>query len=121
MIGGAAWIVKVLYIIVALEPEEHDLVTTVLYLAGFLIPLGAAVGLAAWLGRRRGLLAKMAIYVTVVLLHVFTITFFSEGIEALADPMLTEAPHLVPEVPVALIGVVWFVLGYRMWSLAARG
>ena len=116
MVGGAAWILKVLYIVVALEPEEHDLVTTALYVAGFVLPLGAAVGVAAWVAGDSGVLKRTATYLAVVMLHVFTVTTLSEGIEALVDPLLSDSSHLVPEVPVALIGVIWFVLGYRMWS-----
>ena len=116
MVGGAAWVVKVLYIVVALEPEEHDIVTTVLYITGFVVHIGAAVGIAVWMGR--SLAARAVIYLLVVLLHVFTITFLSEGVEALADPLLTDTPHLVPEVPVALIGLIWLFLGHRMWTHA---
>jgi hypothetical protein len=119
MLGGGAWIVKVAYIVLALDPNESDAVTTILYIAGFLLPVAAAVGVAAWLGAERGAAARVGIFIAVVLVHVFTVTTLSEGVEAVVDPLLTDSRHLVPEVPVALIGLIWFVLGRTMWTRSA--
>ena len=118
MAAGIAFVVKVSYIYL-FEGDIVDAVTGTLYILGFTLPLFASAGVAAKLASK--LPARIGLYLLVLFTHVFFITMLSEGIEALVNVISDVPEYVVIEIPLALVGVAWLVVGYRMWSTATEG
>ena len=119
MLTGGVLIVKVA-VAYATHPAESLLIAS-LYMTGMLLPLLAAAGVAAYVGRNRGLAARVGIYVAIVLGYIMFITTLSEGVEA-AFRTVTGAPEYVAiEIPVALAGAIWLFAGYRIWTRTEEG
>lgn len=119
MLGGGMLIVKVA-VAYATYPAESLLIAS-LYIAGVLMPLFAAAGVVAYVGRNRGRATRVGIYILVVLGHIFFITTLSEGVEA-AFLAATSAPEYVAtEIPIVLAGAVWLLVGYGIWSRTEGG
>ncbi len=113
---GVAFLVKVT-LIVATDNAISETITTVLYLVGVALPLAAAAGIASG----RGSLPKRAgIYLGVMLAHLFFIMGLSDGVGALVE-LFTDEAYLTDEIPVAVLGLVWLIVGLRMRSSDTAG
>lgn len=113
--GGVFLLVKVA-LIIATANNVPDALEGGLYLAGVLVPLFATAGIAVAVAPRAGKLAKVGLGVLVALVHAFYITMLSDSVGALVQQFTDEA-YLTDEVPVAVLGLVWVLVG---WWLRGR-
>ena len=117
MAAGAAFVIKVAYIF-ALDGGGNETVTGTLYLSGIALPLFAGAGIAAYAAS--GLAGRIGVYLACAFGTVFYISFLSDGVEALVDAVATVPAYVGEELPIALAGIVWLVIGYRVWSGSTR-
>lgn len=114
-VGGVALLTKVL-LVVATAGTISATPTAVLYLVGVLAPLVAAAGISAGRG---GLPKRIAIYLAVVVSHLLFILTLSEGLEALVA-VFTDELYLSEEIPLAVLGLIWVMVGVRMRAADRR-
>lgn len=107
--AGAALLTKVVLIVVSTNTVP-DAVTTVLYLAGVALPLMAAAAIASGRARR---LSRIGVWVAVVFAHLFFITMLSDSVGSLVE-VFTDEAYLTDEIPVAVLGLIWLIVGIRM-------
>jgi len=105
--GGAALLLKAV-LIIASEDTVADGPMVVLYLGGILLGLAAAIGTG--LRQRRGRRAGTAL--GLCLLIVAFVMVLSDGIES-AFKVISDAPWVVDEGPIGLLGVILLALGAR--------
>lgn len=82
----------------------------VLYFGGLLLGVVAAAGIAA---RFSGVLPKIGVFLGIVVLFLICITMLFDGVELLVAPF-TDAQHVIDEVPIAVAGLVWLLVGLRL-------
>lgn len=105
--AGTILIAKVVLIIASGNRVSATL-TGGLYVVGMILPLVAAAGIAArgattWLGRA-------GIALLVVFGYGIYVTMLSDAVEVIAHPF-SDAAHVRDEVPIAVIGVIWLLVG----------
>lgn len=110
MLGGAAYVAKVA-VIFAIDPNSP--VIGPLYFMGALIPLFAAPGVAAKYASK--LPTRIGLGVGVGVLHLMFIMGLSEGIEIAVVALTDLGPIYAQEIPLALLGFAWLIVGYRLW------
>lgn len=108
-LGGSALVLKVL-VIVATGNGAPATVEAALYLLGVAVPLVTA-GAVALL--RSGWLRRLGVGLGVAIAHLVYITMLSDGVGAAVE-LLTDEAYLVDEVPVALLGLAWLTVAYRL-------
>lgn len=112
--AGVALLTKVAVIVITANTAP-DAVTTVLYFAGVALPLMAAAAIAS--GRPR-LLSRIGVWVAVVLAHLFFITTLSDSVGSLVE-VFTDQAYLTDEIPLAVLGLIWLIVGLRMHNRAS--
>jgi hypothetical protein len=90
-----------------------------LYLGGVLLPLAAAPGLAAAILPGASRLARIGLTIAIGVAHLFFIMALSDGIGALVENV-TDTKYLVDEVPVAVAGLAWVLIGTAFLERARR-
>jgi hypothetical protein len=116
IVAGALLVVKVAYIF-AIDGAENA-AQSVLYLAGLALPLFAASGVAAHLARRT--VSRIGAYLGIVLAHVMFVLMLSDGVKGLINAIADVPEYVATEIPVAVAGLAWIVVGYRLWTAATR-
>ena len=115
VIAGAAMLIKVAHIFV-LDGAEQP-IQGVLYLGGIVLTIAAAAGVGGRFGRRpltKALLGFGAFFVT-----LFFLTMLSDGVKAGIHAVADVPEYVATEIPVALVGLVWLVVGYRLWRASS--
>ena len=113
MVAGAALVLKVTFIFVT-DGNASDSITAALYIGGYLIPLFAAAGIAAKFASRW--FTRVGVWFGVFLLHAMYITMLSDGVKGLINAVADVPTYVGDEGPVALIGLVWLVVGYKLFA-----
>lgn len=90
-----------------------------LYLAGVFLPLVAAPGLATVMLPDASRLARIGLAITIVIAHLFVIMALSDGLGALVENF-TDTEYLVDEVPVAVAGLAWVLIGTTLLNRSRR-
>jgi hypothetical protein len=113
MVAGAAFVLKVTYIFVT-DGGASDAVTVPTYVAGYLIPLFAAVGIAAKYASRW--FTRLGVWFGVVLVHALSIMVLSDGVEGLINAVADVPGYVGDEAGIALIGLAWLLIGYKLFT-----
>ena len=113
MVAGAALVLKVTVIFVT-DGSVDDSITIPLYVGGYLIPLFAAAGIAAKYASRW--FTRVGVWFGVFLLHAMYITMLSDGVKGLINAIADVPAYVANEAPVALIGLAWLVVGYKLFA-----
>ena len=111
MIGGAGYVLKV-SVIFAIDVNSP--VIGPLYFIGAVVPLFAAVGVAAKYATK--IPARIGLYLVVAFLHLMFVMAGSEAIEVALLAVTDMAPLYAQEVGLGLLGLIWLVVGYRLWA-----
>lgn len=109
LVAGVALLTKVL-LIVATANTISPTPMAMLYLIGVLAPLVAAAGISAG---RDGLPKRLGVYLAVVVSHLLFIVALSDGLGTLVA-VFTDEAHLSDEIPIAVLGLIWLMVGFRM-------
>jgi hypothetical protein len=119
MVGGAAYVLKVTTVFV--QDGRGGGIVGILYLLGALVPLFAAVGVAAKLASKW--YTRIAVGLGVALLHLMYIMGLSEAVEAAVGAITGGGAdsYVAEETPLLLLGLVWLIVGYRMFSKTEPG
>lgn len=112
MAAGAAFLVKVAHIF-ATDGSDHT-IQGVLYLGGILLGIAGAVGVGARYGSTR--LKKFGVGLAAFFGVMFFLTVLSDGVKALINSVADVPEYVATEIPVALLGAVWLVAGYKLWT-----
>ena len=107
--AGVALVAKVA-VIAATSGTVRSIVTSTLYILGLTLPLIAAAGIAS---RRNGRAAMIGSYVAVVLASLFFIMNVSDALEGVVE-IFTDKLYLIEELPLAVLGVIWLIVGLNM-------
>ena len=116
MIAGAAFVFKVAYLFVIDFSESP--VVAIPYLLGVLLPLFAAAGVAARAATK--LPARIGVYLLVAIAHLMFVMTFSEAFEVAITSATSLSERHATEIPILLAGLVWLVVGYRLWAGPSR-
>lgn len=119
IVAGAALLLKVA-LIIGSNNRIPEIIPTVLFVVGMVVPLFAAAGLAAYLGRDGGRLKKVAIYLAIMFGYAMFIMMLSDALGALVEAV-TDQKHLIDEIPIAVAGLVWLLAGLSVRRNAAKG
>jgi hypothetical protein len=119
MLTGGLLLVKVA-VAYATYPAESLLIAS-LYITGMLLPLFAAAGVAAHVGRNKGRAARFGIYLLIVVGFIMYITTLSEAVEAAFLAVTGSPEYIAIEIPIALAGVAWLFAGHRIWTKTEEG
>ena len=111
LIAGAALLIKVAHIFV-LDGAEQP-IQGVLYLGGIVLTIAAAAGVGARYGSRA--LTKTLLGFGAFFAGVFFLMMLSDGVKAAIQAVADVPEYVATEIPVALMGLVWLVVGYRLW------
>ncbi len=109
LVGGGLLLTKVA-LIIASGNRLPGALAGGLYLAGVVLPLVAAAGVAAALKPGAGKPAKIGLGVLVAVAHLFYLMILSDGVGALVQSF-TATKYLVDEVPIAVAGLAWVLIG----------
>jgi hypothetical protein len=90
-----------------------------LYLVGVFLPLAAAPGLAALILPDASKLARIGLAIAIGVAHLFFIMALSDGLGALVENF-TDTKYLVDEVPVAVAGLAWVLIGTTLLKRSRR-
>lgn len=116
LIAGAALVVKVAHIF-AVDGSEHVL-QAILYLGGIALAIPAAIGVGASYGSTKprkvgwGFLAFFG--------FVFFIMMLSDAVGAAIGAVYDAPAYVGDEVPIALAGLAWLAVGYRLLNKGDR-
>lgn len=108
--AGAAFVVKVTHIF-ALDGAEHP-VHGVLYVAGIVLGVVGASGVGAYYGR--SVTTRIGFGVLAFVLFMLFLLTLSDGVGAVVDALFAGQAYVADEVPVALVGMAWLAVGYRL-------
>ena len=111
MVGGAGYVVKVAVIFAI---DINSPVIGPLYFIGALVPLFAAAGVAAKYASK--IPARIGLYLAVAFLHLMFVMAGSEAIEAAVVALTDMSRVYAAEVGLGLLGLIWVVVGYRLWA-----
>jgi hypothetical protein len=84
-----------------------------------LLPLAAAPGLAAAILPEASRPARIGLAIAIAVAHLFFIMALSDGLGALVENF-TDTKYLVDEVPVAVAGLAWVLIGTALLKRARR-
>lgn len=114
--AGAAMVIKVAHIFAT---DGSDLpIHGVLYLGAILLTIFGAAGVGARYGASR--MGKVGIGFAAFFGSVFFLMMLSDGVKAAIHAVVEVPEHVATELPVALAGIVWLVLGYKLWTATGR-
>lgn len=116
LVAGAAMLVKVAHIFAT--DGSDQLLHGVLYLGAILVAIPAAAGVGAHYGSSR--LKKFGLGFLTFFLFVFFLMMLSDGMKAAIHAVVDVPEYVATELPVALAGIVWLVVGYKIWSSTGR-
>lgn len=116
LLAGAALLVKVAHIFVVDGKESP--IQVVLYLGGILIGMVAAAGVGARYGATRG--KKILIAFAAYFAFIFFLMVLSDAVGAAIDALADVPQYVSDEAPIALAGIAWLVVGYKLRSSSAR-
>jgi hypothetical protein len=111
LVAGAAFVLKVSYIFVT-DGGASDAVTVPTYVAGYLLPLFAAVGIAAKYASRW--FTRIGVWFGVAFVHAMCIMMVSDAVKAGINAVADVKPYVAEEGPIALIGLAWLLIGYKL-------
>lgn len=116
VVAGAALLIKVAHIFVV--DGEESLIQVVLYLGAILVAIVAAAGVGARYGSTRG--KKISIGFAAFFGFIFFLTMLSDGIGAAIDALADVPEYVSDEAPIALAGIAWLVVGYKLRTGSVR-
>lgn len=110
LVAGAALLIKVAHIFVV--DGEDSMIQVVLYLGGILLAIVAAAGVGARYGSTRG--KKILIGFAAFFGFILFLTMLSDGVGAAIDALADVPEYVSDEAPIALAGIAWLVVGYKL-------
>lgn len=116
VVAGAALLIKVAHIFVV--DGEESLIQVVLYLGAILVAIIAAAGVGDRYGSTRG--KKISIGFAAFFGFIFFLTMLSDGVGAAIDALADVPEYVSDEAPIALAGIAWLVVGYKLRTAPAR-
>jgi hypothetical protein len=82
------------------------------------LAIPAAAGVGARFGASRW--SKTGLGVGTFVGFLFFLMMLSDGVKAAIHAVVDVPEYVATELPVAMVGVVWLAIGYRLWVSAAR-
>lgn len=116
LIAGAALVVKVAHIF-AVDGSEYML-QGILYLGGIALGIPAAIGVGASYGST--IPRKVALGFLAFFGFVFFIMMLSDAVGGAIEAVVDAPAYVGDEVPVALAGIAWLAVGYRLLNRSDR-
>lgn len=110
LIAGAALLVKVAHIF-AVDGASNP-IQPALYLGAVVLGIAGAAGVGALYGSTRA--KKIAIGFAVFFGFIFFLMMLSDVVGALIEAVVDDPEYVAEEVPVALAGLAWLVVGYKL-------
>lgn len=117
LIAGAALVIKVAHIF-ATDGSDH-IIQPVLYLGGIVLGVVGAVGVGARYGSTR--LKKVGLGVLTFFGFIFFLMMLSDAMQGLINAIVDAPAYVGDEVPVALAGLAWLFVGYRLLNSTDGG
>ena len=108
--AGAALVIKVAQIF-ATDGADHP-IQGFLYVGGMLLAIVGAVGVGAYFGSTTA--KKVGFGLLAFFLFMLFIMFLSDGMSALVAAVTDGPTYVEDELPIAIIGLGWLVVGYRL-------
>jgi len=108
--------IKVAHIFVV--DGDESTIQAVLYLGGILLATVAAAGVGARYGSSRA--KKIAFGFAAFLGFIFFLMILSDGVGAAVDAIADVPEYVADETPIALAGLAWFLVGYKLRTSSTR-
>lgn len=114
--AGASLVVKVAHIF-ATDGSDQT-IHGVLYLGAILLGMLGAAGVGALYGSSR--LKKVGLGFLTFFVFVFFLMMLSDGMKAAINAVADVPEYVATEIPVAVAGLFWLVIGYKLWATTER-